>query len=185
MYVCKPLSTAALLLLAAISHPAHGARYQLAVSLGLAFSLLGDILLMLPRDRFLPGLASFLIAHIAYIVAFTTGVPIGTAPALLLPPLAAAIPLLRLLWPGLGKLLVPVVLYSATIVLMVWLAWGLAWQLRTPGTALVALGAMLFMVSDALLAVNRFHRPFHGAQALIMGFYVAGQAMIALSVGIV
>lgn len=184
VYVCKPLSTAVLLALAAFSQPAHGDRYQLAITAGLAFSLLGDILLMLPRDRFLPGLASFLIAHLAYILAFTGAVPIGASPLLLLPLLAAAVPLLRLLWPGLGKLRVPVVLYAATIVLMVWLAWGMAWQFRTPGTALVAAGALLFMISDALLALNRFRRPFHHAQALIMAFYVAAQALIALSVGL-
>jgi uncharacterized membrane protein YhhN len=184
VYVCKPLSTTLLLLLAASSLPAHGTRYQLAITVGLAFSLLGDILLMLPRDRFLPGLASFLIAHIAYILAFTTAVPIGASPMLLLPLLVVAAALLRLLWPGLGKLRLPVSVYTATIVLMVWLACALAWQLRTPGTALAAAGALLFMISDALLALNRFQRPYHSAQALIMGSYVAAQAMIALSAGL-
>ncbi len=183
VYLCKPSTTALLLLLAVLSTTAHGARYQQAVVIGLACSLAGDVLLMLPRDRFVAGLASFLLAHVAYIVAFSAGVPIGTAPALLVPLAAMAALLLWLLWPGLGKLRLPVVLYSATILLMVWQAWGWHWAFDTPGSRLAALGATLFMASDAVLALNRFRRPFPGAQAVIMLTYVAAQALIALSVG--
>ena len=183
VYLCKPSTTALLLLLAVLSTTAHGARYQQAVVIGLACSLAGDVLLMLPRDRFVAGLASFLLAHVAYIVAFSAGVPIGTAPALLVPLAAMAALLLWLLWPGLGKLRLPVVLYSATILLMVWQAWGWHWAFDTSGSRLAALGAALFMASDAVLALNRFRRPFPGAQAVIMLTYVAAQALIALSVG--
>ncbi len=183
VYLCKPSTTALLLLLAVLSTTAHGARYQQAVVIGLACSLAGDVLLMLPRDRFVAGLASFLLAHVAYIVAFSAGVPIGTAPALLVPLAAMAALLLWLLWPGLGKLRLPVVLYSATILLMVWQAWGWHWAFDTSGSRLAALGATLFMASDAVLALNRFRRPFPGAQAVIMLTYVAAQALIALSVG--
>jgi len=183
VYLFKPLTTTLLLLLATLSYSAHGPRYQLGVALGLACSLLGDVFLMLPRDRFVPGLASFLLAHLAYVAAFASGVPLGTAPALVLPLLAAATALLWLLWPGLGRLRLPVLLYTATILLMVWLAWGRSWALAGPGSALAAAGATLFMTSDALLAMNRFHRPFGSAQALIMTTYVAAQTMICLSVG--
>ena len=183
VYLFKPSTTALLLLLAVLSAPAHGARYQQAVVVGLACSLVGDVLLMLPRDRFVAGLASFLFAHVAYIVAFSAGVPIGTAPALLVPLAAMAALLLRLVWPGLGRLRLPVVLYSATIFLMVWQAWGWRWVFDTPGSRLAAVGATLFMASDAVLALNRFRRPFRGAQAVIMLTYVAAQALIALSVG--
>lgn len=184
VYVFKPSTTALLLLLAALSTTAHGAQYQLAISLGLACSLIGDVLLMLPSDRFVPGLASFLIAHLAYVVAFSSGVPIGTAPALALPLVAASVSLLWLLWPGLGALRIPVILYTAAIVLMVWVAWGRSWVLPTLGSTFAAAGAALFMASDAILALNRFRRPFRSAQTLIMTSYVAAQALIALSVGI-
>jgi uncharacterized membrane protein YhhN len=183
VYLCKPLSTMTLLLLAVFSATAHGLRYQAAIAVGLGCSLLGDILLMLPRDRFVAGLASFLAAHLAYLAAFTSGVSAVSAPALLLPLLAAAVPLLRLLWPELGALRMPVLLYSAAILLMVWRAWGREWTLPGAAAALAGAGATLFMVSDALLALNRFHRPFASAQALIMSTYVAAQALIALSVG--
>jgi uncharacterized membrane protein YhhN len=67
---------------------------------------------------------------------------------------------------------------------MVWVAWGRSWVLPTPGSTFAAAGAALFMASDAILALNRFRRPFRSAQTLIMTSYVAAQALIALSVGI-
>jgi uncharacterized membrane protein YhhN len=156
----------------------------LFVVVGLACSLAGDVFLMLPRDRFLAGLGSFLVAHLAYVAAFSSGVPFGTAPLLLLPLVAVSVPLLRLLWPGLGKLRLPVLLYAATILVMVWRAWARHSALPTPGAAVAAAGATLFMISDAILALNRFHRPFRSAQVLIMTTYVAAQALIAASVGL-
>lgn len=183
VYLFKPLIVTALFTVAAFSPPAHGARYQLAIALGLACSLIGDIFLMLPRDRFLPGLGSFLLAHLAYLAAFTSGTSVATAPALLLPLLAAAALLLYLLWPALGRLRLPVLVYTATILLMVWQAWGRERALPAPGSTLAAIGATLFMVSDAILALNRFRRPLPGAQALVMITYATAQALIAASVG--
>jgi len=184
VYLFKPTTTALLVVVAALANSAHGARYQQAVVLGLACSLVGDALLMLPGDRFVPGLASFLVAHLAYLVAFSTGVPLDTAPGLAFPLAVAGFLLLRLLWPGLGRLRVPVVLYAATILLMLWRAWARRWTLPSPGATLAAAGATLFVLSDAILALNRFRRPVPSAQTLIMGTYVAAQALIAWSVGI-
>src|SRR5512147_2406717 len=70
VYLFKPLTTTLLFGLAAALPPAHGSAYRLAILVGLVFSLAGDVFLMLPRDRFLAGLASFLAAHLAYIAAF-------------------------------------------------------------------------------------------------------------------
>lgn len=183
VYLFKPLTTSLLLLLAVLLTSEHGAQYQLAIVIGLVCSLIGDIFLMLPGDRFVPGLASFLLAHVAYLVAFTADVPLGTAPVLALPLLALAVPLLRLVWPGLGALRLPVLVYAAAILLMVWLAWGRSWTLLTPGAMFAAMGATCFMASDAILALDRFHHPMRQAQPLIMTSYVAAQALIALSVG--
>ena len=72
--------------------------------------------------------------------------------------------------------------YTATILLMVWQAWARRWLLPTPSATLAAVGAGLFMVSDGLLALNRFGRPLPRAQVLIMTTYVAAQTLIALSV---
>lgn len=181
-YIFKPLTTSVLVLVALVPPSAHGIQYQVAIGAGLACSLLGDVFLMLPNDRFVPGLLSFLWAHVAYIVAFMAGISPRSVPALLIPPLAVAILLVRYLWPTLGALRVPVLLYAGTIVLMVWRAWGRLWILPSPGALLAAVGVLLFMLSDGLLAVNRFRQPLPKAQALIMTTYVAAQSLIALSV---
>jgi uncharacterized membrane protein YhhN len=182
VYLFKPLTTAVLLLLAALATSVHGPRYQVAIVVGLACSLVGDVMLMLPRDRFVPGLAAFLLAHLAYLVAFASGVPVGTAPVLILPLLATGTLLLRLLWPGLGRFRGPVLAYTVAILLMVWQAWGRNRVAPSEGASLAAAGAALFMMSDAILALNRFRRPWSGAQIAIMTSYVAAQALIALSV---
>jgi uncharacterized membrane protein YhhN len=182
VYLFKPLTTVLLLLVAAVALTAHGARYQRALILGLACSGIGDVALMLPRDRFVLGLTSFLFAHLAYTLAFTSSVSIGSAPVLLIPLVGATVPLLRLLWPALGTLRLPVVLYAATLLLMVWRAWGWHWATPTSGSLFAAIGASLFMASDTVLAMNRFHRPFPSAQAFTMATYVAAQALLALSV---
>jgi uncharacterized membrane protein YhhN len=181
VYVCKPLTTTLLLAMALLAP--GPSRYQLAIAAGLLLSLAGDVFLMLPRDRFVAGLASFLLAHVAYVVAFTSGVPLGTAPGILVP---AALPggvVLALLWSRLGALRGPVAIYVVVITLMAWQATARVWTLHTGAAALAACGAACFVASDALLALNRFRTPFRSAQALVMGTYVVAQWLIALSVG--
>lgn len=184
VYLFKPLTTTLLFLAAVLAPAAHGPAYRLCIAAGLGCSLVGDVFLMLPRDRFLAGLGSFLLAHVAYVAGFGARAEIGTHPTVLIPLLAAALVLLHALWPGLGRLRAPVLIYTAVILLMVWTAWN--WQLArsSPGATLAAAGATLFMASDAVLALNRFRRPFRSAQTVVMSSYVAAQALISLSVGV-
>jgi uncharacterized membrane protein YhhN len=88
---------------------------------------------------------------------------------------------MRLLWPGLGRLKAPVLVYTFVIILMVWQAWARGWTLATGGSTLAAVGAAFFMGSDALLAINRFRAPLRNAQALVMTTYALAQSLIALS----
>lgn len=182
VYLFKPLTTALLLTIALAATPHDGARYQITVVIGLALSLAGDVFLMLPRDRFVPGLASFLLAHVAYIVAFTTRAPLAAVPGLFAPFALIGLAVLARLWRNLGHLKLPVAAYVLVIVIMAGQAAGRWWLLGTPAAALAAIGATLFVVSDALLAVNRFGRPFNSAQALIHASYFMAQWFIAVSV---
>lgn len=182
VYLFKPLTTALLLAIAAAASSPGPARYQLAVILGLGLSLAGDVFLMLPGDRFVAGLTSFLLAHVAYGVAFTTAVPMAAAPVWFAPFAIAGLAILARLWHRLGRLRLPVTAYVMVVVSMAGLAAGRWWLLRSPGAALAACGAALFVASDALLAVNRFGRPFRSAQALIHSSYFLAQWLIALSV---
>ena len=63
-YVFKPLTLIPILGLALTAPPARPPRYRWGIVAGLLFSLAGDVLLMLPSDRFLAGLLSFLAAHV-------------------------------------------------------------------------------------------------------------------------
>ncbi len=181
VYVTKPLTTTLLLLAAAAVHVGDP-PYQIAIVAGLACSLAGDVFLMLPRDHFVAGLASFLCAHVAYIVAFTRGAALGARPLLAIPYAVAAACVLALLWPRLGRLRAPVVVYVAALVMMAWQAAARAAIDDRRAAYAAALGAALFVVSDAMLAIARFRRPFCAAQAVVMSTYVAAQALIAYSV---
>lgn len=184
IYLFKPLTTA--LLLAGVLSVKWGSdpRYPYAIALGLLFSLVGDVFLMLPQDLFLWGLGSFLVAHLVYVAAFTTGVPLGGLPLVYLPLLAAAATVLFFLWPSLKeKLRIPILIYMAAILVMVAQACSRGWCLRSHAALLATAGALLFASSDTLLAFNRFRKPYPHAQTWIMTTYVAAQALIALSVG--
>lgn len=183
VYLFKPLATLLILALALSWPHAVSEPYRRAVALGLLFSTAGDIFLMLPRDRFIFGLASFLVAHLCYLVAFAAGTAPGGAWGWWLPYLLAGGGVVVVLWPGLKRALrAPVVVYVAVIAAMAGQA-GARWDALGGGAALLALaGATLFVVSDAVLAIDRFRRPFPAARAVTLATYYAAQWLIALSV---
>ncbi len=180
-YVCKPLATASIVLIALLAPDPLTSRYQLLIVLGLIASLLGDIFLMLP-EHFLPGLVSFLVAHLAYIAAFTlTGD--GTAPLwYLIPFLLYGALMLRWLWPHLGSLRGPVIVYMVVILLMAWQAANRWLETDQPGALLALAGAYLFVFSDSALAVERFRGTWRSAPFWVLSTYFAAQWLIALSV---
>lgn len=173
VYFLKPLTTSLIVVLAASVPPPASGYYRAAVVLGLLFSLAGDVFLMLPRDRFVAGLASFLVAHLCYIAAFTSGggrlSPF--AGALLL---AWGAVLLARVWTRLGSLRVPVALYASVLLVMAWTA------IAARSTA--AIGAILFVVSDSALAFERFGRKHRWGQLMVLSTYFAAQLLIAVSV---
>ena len=182
VYAFKPLATLLALALALSLSPARP-EYQWAIAAGLLFSTAGDVFLMLPRDRFVAGLAIFLVAHLCYVGAFSIGVPFGAAPLLWLPFFAAGGVVLALVWPGLKPALrAPVAVYVIVIAAMAGQATG-RWYASGSAVALVAaVGAGLFVVSDAVLAIDRFRWKFRAARAVTLATYWAAQLLIALSV---
>jgi uncharacterized membrane protein YhhN len=181
----KPLTTVLILLIALLPGTVLPDRYAGGICLGLIFSLAGDILLMLPRDRFRQGLAAFLLARICYLFVFASGAAAPSFPWLLLLFAIIGATSLAYLWPALpGRLKAAVSLYIAVTVLMTAMAAALLVVLPAEDTLAVAIGAVLFMISDLILAIDRFRRPFHLAHALVLATYFAGQLLIALSVGL-
>jgi len=183
-FAFKPLTT---LLIIALAWPrGHGQpaarRWVLA---GLLLSLCGDIALLWPQSGFLPGLVSFLLAHLAYLRAFTRdGVRLAARPLpFVVYGLIAAV-ILWQLWPGVpGALRVPVLAYVVCLASMAAQAavrGGLA--RGTPGQGrgrVLALGGALFMSSDALLAIDRFAHPLPLSGLWILATYWTAQWCIA------
>lgn len=182
VYVAKPLATVLILVLALTAQDAVSERYRALVCAGLVFSLAGDVFLMVPRDRFVAGLASFLVAHVLYVAAFAPRPATFAAPGVLLVLVLCGLGLLRALWDGLGSLRVPVVVYSAALLVMAWQAAERWMGLGTTPALLAAVGAGLFVISDSVLAWERFVRRHRWGQAVVLGTYFAAQWLIALSV---
>jgi len=154
-------------------------RLRSVVGVGLGFSWLGDLGLMPDGEAwFLAGLGAFLVAQLAYAVAFwpSRADSVLARPLLATPYLIALIGLLTVLWADLGDLRIPVVAYAVVIIAMALLATGLG--------ATVAVGAILFVVSDTLIAVDAVAElvrlPAHGFWVMLT--YLAAQALIARGV---
>ena len=179
VYVFKPLTMLLILAIAVQPSVSTPPSYRALVVAGLTFSLAGDVFLMLPRERFTAGLASFLVAHLLYLAAFATKGPI----AALLPWAIFAIPFYGLLHPKLVRMRWPVAVYVTAIVAMAWQATTRWLALDQYGALLALLGAGLFVFSDAALAWNRFRHAFAKSPAVVLSAYFVGQCLIALSVG--
>jgi uncharacterized membrane protein YhhN len=178
-YVFKPATLTALIAVALTLDPTSVATRRWFV-IALAFCLAGDILLMLPRNLFVAGLASFLVGHVAYVIGFVVdGVSaVGLALGLLVV-LAAVVLLARRIVVAVSgsdepALMAPVVAYIGVISAMVVSAFG------TLEPAAVG-GSLLFYASDALIAWNRFVREQpHGRLAVIVTYHL-GQVALVLS----
>ncbi|WP_334143664.1 lysoplasmalogenase [Rhabdothermincola sp.] len=177
-YVAKPL-TMVLLIGAALALDPVDPAVRVAFVVALAFSLAGDIFLMLPRDLFVAGLASFLIGHLAYITGlqlrgqsggwFVLGLVVVLAVILVV-----GVRIVRAVRADDDALAVPVTAYLAVISLMVASAFG-------TGNGFAIAGALLFYASDAMIAWNRFVQPHPWARVAIMTTYHLGQFGLVLS----
>lgn len=178
-YVAKPL-TMVTLIGVALTLDATSAAQRWWFVAALVLSLAGDVFLMLPSDRFVPGLASFLLAHVAYVVGFlivSPGEPAPVVTTLLVVVVSA------MLWNrlrtgmrtnGQGAYLGPVTAYVIVIATMV--ASALA-----SGDWVAVLGALLFMTSDSIIGETRFVGPWRYERIAIMTTYHLGQALLVLS----
>ncbi len=157
--------------------PASG-RWLLAAAL--TASLAGDVFLMLPSKAFIPGLASFLVAHLFYIALFRQGVAWFPSRTSMVVTLALGIAMLMVLWPNLADPVLrgAVTVYGLVICLMAAQAIGRATRLRDSNANLVALGACVFMASDTLIAINRFVTPIALSSLWILSSYYLAQSLI-------
>ena len=155
----------------------------------LSCCLVGDILLMLPHDLFVPGLAAFLVGHVLFIVGFlqpptpdggppftfsVAGLAVAAALVVAVESVPAGLVIAALVRGGHRQLLAPVLLYVTAIVTMVVLATNVA-------NPTAAAGAILFLISDTVLALDRFVAPAPRGSLAVHVTYHLGQGLLVLS----
>ena len=151
------------------------------LGMALAFSCLGDVLLDLDGERlFVQGLLAFLTAHFLYVLLFVRNWPRPLRPGGGQLLLVAAVLLASLLlanWfaPSLGTFAKPVMLYMCVITVMVVTA-----VLAGFSTQWIVAGAILFLISDSLIATHKFKTPVPWRDSLVWATYYLGQYGIAI-----
>ena len=177
--VFKPLALAiALIAVARARGSRDTGRSQRLLLAGLGCSLAGDSFLMFP-GFFIPGLVSFLVAHLCYIALFKRGLPWFPTRRALLATLGIGVAIYAIVFPGLSPVLrIAVGTYVVVIALMAAQAIGRATVLRDRPAVAVAVGACLFMLSDGLLAINKFALPLPMGQFWVLGTYYGAQILI-------
>lgn len=177
-YACKPAAAIVFLLAALALDPVDdGARTWLVVAL--AFCVAGDVFLMLPRDAFLPGLGSFAVAQILFTVSFTLREPTVTRAIVGLVAVAVGASFLArrfvgaLQRSGAGTMVPAILVYVTVISAMVVSA-------VAGGSPVAIIGAVLFMISDSLIAEERFVRSRPWQRLTIIVTYHAALAGLVL-----
>lgn len=183
----KPLPMAIAMVFVATRAMAAGGivRNDALLLAALLFSLGGDVFLMLPGDYFIPGLASFLVAHLCYIALFRQGVPWFASRRGLAAVLAFGLGMYAVLWPHLPNavLAAAVGAYVGVISLMASQAVGRARHLGTANARGVALGACVFLASDSLIAIHKFLAPIPLESLWILVTYYSAQFLIVHGMG--
>jgi uncharacterized membrane protein YhhN len=166
------------LIAAAVLIPAESDWIRWWIVIGLVFGLVGDVLLF--HDRFIPGAAAFLVGHLAYVVALLLvpqeprGLLVGGVIVLLVAVLVGR-QIVAGAWAKAPLLGAIVAAYMLVIGVVVVLAVGSM-------SLVVAIAALLFLTSDALLAWARFVGPAPGGRVTVMVTYQLAQAGFVLAI---
>ncbi|UJX27788.1 lysoplasmalogenase (plasmid) [Pseudoalteromonas sp. CF6-2] len=144
-------------------------RTVITLLLALSFSVLGDVLLALDTGQlFIGGLAAFFVSHLFYIITMLPVKKYRTDVLLLY--LFLAIGVFCLLYPTLNEMLIPVIFYTIVLMIMASLTW-----MTDKSNGFLVLGGAVFVISDSILALNRFYMPFSYADIAIMCSYYLAQ----------
>ena len=189
-FTAKPLASLAFILVGvfALMDDPSIEEFEIATLIGLVLGALGDIAL-LSEHGFLAGLGSFLLGHLAYVVAVGTYLPPRTWLAAAGPyaalPAVVGLAALAYLWPKLGKLRVPVIFYVVVIIAMVISAIALVrsdiLDMHHDRRELFAAGAVLFFISDLSVARDKFVAPGFANRVWGLPVYYGAQVLIAWS----
>lgn len=178
----KPLLMPVLLIALLIHQKKEDSRPAYLVGVALGFSWLGDVFLQ-AKNLFIPGLLSFLLAHVCYTDYFLKAGRgkkglVQKHSIILLPVLLYVLALLAIVFPHLGKLRIPVVVYSLTIGAMLLAAINSKGFLLQAASQRFLAGALIFVLSDSLLAINLFLLHHRSLSICVMATYAAAQWLI-------
>jgi len=155
--------------------------YRLLIMAALFFSLAGDLFL-LSEKRFLYGVVAFLVSHVFYFIAFVNETEnfnfLIFAPIILFTGSYFLIIKKSLK----SKMVIPIAVYVTVISLMLWSAANLFFASENNNSLIIFIAAILFTISDSVLAWNKFVNKFKFAQLIILPTYYAAQLLFAVSV---
>lgn len=185
-YVFKPAILISLLIFFLLKSNTLEKPLRLIIVFALVLSLVGDILLMFvdtSPNYFLFGLVAFLLAHVMYVIAFLkhrnkNRNPLGFMVFLII----YAAGLFYLLKDGLNDMLIPVIIYMLVILSMSTAAFLRKGNVPKMSYVLVFLGALFFMISDSILALNKFYEPLAFSNISIMLTYALAQYLIIIGI---
>ena len=159
--------------------------------LALLFTWIGDVILLfadIAEIYFILGLICFLIAHIIYCVVFNNQIKTKARKNSILFGIGSfiialyLIGMLSVLLPFLGDLKIPVTVYASVISIMVLFAFNGFFVWKTPGNKYIFIGAIAFVLSDSILAMNKFYAPIERSSFLIMLTYLVAQYLIVIGI---
>lgn len=157
----------------------------------LVFSWIGDVVLLFSDKGevyFIIGLVSFLLSHIAYIILFSKQLRIysNRNKAIFWVGITAIIVylmvMLAILLPRLGDLKIPVIVYAIVLSTMLLFAFKGYLKWNSPANIYILLGAVVFVSSDSILALNKFYEPLKFSSLLIMSTYITAQYLIVVGI---
>lgn len=179
--IAKPLITTSLIVLYLLSVKKPNFWYVSAVF----FCFWGDVLLMFPKKFFVLGLASFLLAHVLYIAISSKFLSKVLPVEILLhslPFLAILSVLMYAIYPNLGGLLIPVIVYGIVISVFGVVTFLVYTSEKNTANLWLFLGALTFILSDSILALNKFYESSEILGISIMITYIVAQYLICKSV---
>ena len=165
----------------------HWNRFHSLIITALVFSWMGDVTLQLTQFQesfFMIGVGCFLIAQLIYMVAFFTTPGENSVffrkIYLLVPVVLYGLGILWLLYDSLGDMRLPVTLYTVVIMTMLMAAMNREKKVNRQSFLLVLAGAIIFVVSDSILAINKFAQPFELGRIASMTSYITAQYLIVI-----
>jgi uncharacterized membrane protein YhhN len=184
-FIAKALIIPVLILLFLLNINPLTNRLHRFIIAGLLFSWAGDIILEFSESNgnmFIPGLVCFLLAHIMYFIVFVTtpgkNSIIGSRILLLLPVIIYGVGLVLYLYCDLNEMKLPVIMYAIVILCMLAGAINRIDKVKKKSFLLVLAGAILFVVSDSVIAINKFSHRFEYSAIVIMSTYILAQYFI-------